>query len=345
MRHIPEDELHAYLDQALSRSQCVEIESHLAGCPSCRATRDGIAALRDRTTALLARLAPPRRVPIAFEALRSQGDYRASVRRRRIRVTAWAASLVLAVAAGWVAAALSRHEPLRPVAQAPLPAAAAAPQAVAAGTPASRGETPRPARAPSARTAPHPTPTRSREAETRERLIADTEPAQPANRDVADLQAKLALLDVSAPLALAPIESSADRAAESGGMWRTMSWDGARNEAGDELPHIEGLPVIRVQVQASESGKRPLMVVAQQLGSGEVIETIEGPASDVSQFLSRRGEGATALAPGEVGRPSAADQSMAMQVGGDRMLAVTGALPPDSLRAMIRRINAEMRSK
>ena len=61
MRHIPEDELHAYLDQALSRSQCVEIESHLAGCPSCRATRDGIAALRDHTPALLARLAPPRR--------------------------------------------------------------------------------------------------------------------------------------------------------------------------------------------------------------------------------------------------------------------------------------------
>ena len=27
MRHIPEDELHAYLDQGLSRSQCVEIET------------------------------------------------------------------------------------------------------------------------------------------------------------------------------------------------------------------------------------------------------------------------------------------------------------------------------
>jgi len=45
MRHIPEDELHAYLDQGLSRSQCVEIESHLAACPSCQAARDGIAAL------------------------------------------------------------------------------------------------------------------------------------------------------------------------------------------------------------------------------------------------------------------------------------------------------------
>ena len=43
MRHIPEEELHAYLDQALSRSQCVEIESHLAACPSCQSLRDGIA--------------------------------------------------------------------------------------------------------------------------------------------------------------------------------------------------------------------------------------------------------------------------------------------------------------
>ena len=345
MRHIPEDELHAYLDQALSRSQCVEIESHLAGCPGCRATRDGIAALRDRTTALLARLAPPRRVPMAFEVLRREGDHLASIRRRRIRITAWAASLVLAVAAGWLAAALYRHEPLRPVAQAPLPARHELPQAVAADAPA-RTATSRPAPPASpARTASHPAPRQPREVEPRERTIEQTQPGEPANRDVADLQAKLALLDVTAPLALAPIERSADRAAESGGMWRTMSWDGARNETGDDLPHIEGLPVIRVQVQATDRGKRPLMVVAQQLASGQVIETIEGPASDVSQFLSRRGEGATALAPGEVGLPSGSDQSMAMQVGGDRMLAVTGALPPDSLRAMIRRINAEMRSK
>ena len=36
--------------------------------------------------------------------------------------------------------------------------------------------------------------------------------------------------------------------------------------------------------------------------------------------------------------------AMAMQVG-VRMLAITGDLPSDSLRAMIRRLNAEMRSK
>ena len=107
MRHIPEDELHAYLDQGLSRTQCVEIESHLADCPSCQATRDGIAALRDRTTALLARLAPPRAFPPAFEMLRRRAAVEASERRRRLSIGAWAASLVAAVGLGWTASHLA----------------------------------------------------------------------------------------------------------------------------------------------------------------------------------------------------------------------------------------------
>jgi predicted anti-sigma-YlaC factor YlaD len=106
MRHIPEAELHAYLDQGLSRSQCVEIESHLAGCSSCRATRDGIAALRDRTTALLATLAPPRRFPPVFDSLRELAEQRVHTRRRRLRAGAWAASLVAALGLGWTASTL-----------------------------------------------------------------------------------------------------------------------------------------------------------------------------------------------------------------------------------------------
>ncbi len=106
MRHIPEDELHAYLDQGLSRSQAVESESHLAVCSSCQATRDSIAALRDRTTALLATLSPPRRLPPAFDALRERAADRMTTRRRYARVGAWAASLVAAVGLGWSASAL-----------------------------------------------------------------------------------------------------------------------------------------------------------------------------------------------------------------------------------------------
>jgi hypothetical protein len=343
MRHIPEDELHAYLDQGLSRSQCVEIESHLAGCSSCRATRDGIAALRDRTTALLFRLAPPHRLPPAFETIRGLAAQRANTRRRRLRASAWAASLVAAVGLGWTAS--NMIGPGQPTRVAVTPPQVTQALAVPARTDSAKPKPPAPRSAPIAApaTAAPPTPVRSdaRREREQERVAA----AQA--REDSIRAAKLAILDPAPAVELSPLEGSAPAAGEQfAGMWRTMSWDGAQSEAGQSLPHIDGLPVLRVQVQANDHGKRPLMVVAQQLASGQVIQTIEGPASDVSQLLSRR----TATSPdGRLsvsvsGAEPPADQAMAMQVG-DRMLAITGDLPSDSLRAMIRRINAEMRSK
>src|SRR4029078_5600129 len=100
MRHIPEEELHAYLDQGLSRSQCVEIESHLAACPACQSERHSIADTRDRTTALLAKLAPPRGFPPAFETLQRRAQVQASAHRRRGPIGAWAASPRVAVVRG-----------------------------------------------------------------------------------------------------------------------------------------------------------------------------------------------------------------------------------------------------
>ena len=96
MRHIPEDELHAYLDQALSRSQCVEIERHLARCSRCQIGRDAIAALRDRTTALLAPIwaRPPSSRPLSRPfAARRLGRIRSSAAVADQR-GAWAASIV-----------------------------------------------------------------------------------------------------------------------------------------------------------------------------------------------------------------------------------------------------------
>jgi hypothetical protein len=341
MRHIPEDELHAYLDQGLSRSQCVEIESHLAACSSCRANRDGIAALRDRTTALLARLAPPRRVPPPVDSLRALAAQRVSSRRRRIRSGAWAASLVGALGLGWIASTLVRpgatpliaSRPSQPVTVAPAArsdsdSSLVKPEAVAI-RPAARAAATRSAVRSEAPTAPAPG-------------IAAGQAREDSIRS-----AKLAVLDPSPAPELTPLQSPTSGAARQfGGMWRTMSWDGAQSEAGEDVPHIDGLPVLAVEVQANDKGKRPLMVVAQQLSSGQLIQTIEGPAADVSQLLSRRtatsadGKLSVLISDAE----PAADQTMAMQRG-DRMIAITGALPSDSLRAMIRRINAEMRSK
>ena len=345
MRHIPEDELHAYLDQGLSRTQCVEIESHLADCPSCRGTRDGIAALRDRTTALLARLgAAPEPAP-AFESLQQRADEVVSRRRRRAHGLTWAASLVAAVGLGWVASSVARNggqaKPAAPaVASAPAPAPASAstpaPRAATAGTPvqnpaalavrrANVDAVPDSAGAPPAR-----------------RAVKSVEVVAPSS-DSARRSAREAALSVLNPEPALEL-SGLERPSSSGdldGMWRTMSWDGAKAEAGERLPHIDGLPVVQVQVQSGEQGARPVMVVAQQLSSGQVIRTIEGPATDVSQLLSRRSVAdvdSILLPLDSAGLGSDAGHAMAMQVG-DRMLAITGDLPSDSLRAMIRRLN------
>jgi hypothetical protein len=336
MRHIPEDELHAYLDQGLSRSQCVEIESHLADCPSCQANRDGIAALRDRTTALLARLAPERAAPPPLDTLRHRAAEQISVRRRRLHRMAWAASMLVAVGLGWNASTLIRAD--RPEAdRAPPPQARpAAPPRVVADAPRSAAAIPA-----GMRQAPRRFTAGAREAR--------RDSSRATGDSAADRRAAaLSVLNPSPAIELSTVDAPHTRNdGELDGMWRTMSWDGAQAEAGQQLPHIDGLPVVQVQVQANEPGKRPLMVVAQQLSSGQVIRTIEGPATDVSQLLARRAmtdpdstlhRGDSAASAGDV------DQAMAMQLG-DRMLAITGALPSDSLRAMIRRLNAEMRSK
>jgi hypothetical protein len=334
MRHIPEEELHAYLDQGLSRSQCVEIESHLASCPSCQAERDAIAALRDRTTALLARLAPRRGFPPAFESLRRRAAVEASDRRRRLHRAAWAASVVAALGLGWTGNYLMtpRPAPTIPIASSPTAAARTATSSIPF-SPASVRPVRTSGRAAAAR------PAGGRQAA---RQVLDISPAESLPPVVPAPALELTSVDIP----------RREFELELDGMWRTLSWDGAQAETGDELPHVGGLPVVQVQVQAGEAGKGPLMVVAQQLASGEVIRTIEGPMSDVSHLLARRTmtdpAPTTDTAKADTSRTkrgeNSTDRTMAMQRG-DRMLVITGDLPQDSLLAMIRRMNAEMRSK
>jgi anti-sigma factor RsiW len=342
MRHIPEDELHAYLDQGLSRSQCVEIESHLADCPACQATRDRIAALRDRTTALLARLAPARVLPPSFDTLRRRAAEQASERRRRLQNALWVASLALAVGLGWAGSYFLGPGPRRsPDRLASAPSPRSEPQPRVQESPRAPTSVNLPAATRSTSTLGDSMPRRLKP-----RPVVAKKAAREVRSDSATA-AVLAVLNPEPALELTVLDTSRSEGSEFGGMWRTMSWDGAQAEAGQPLPHIDGLPVVQVQVQAGEQGRRPLMVVAQQLSSGQVIRTIEGPATDVSQLLARRvsdPDSVVLRTDSSTPRPEVVSQAMAMQVG-DRMLAITGSLPPDSLRAMIRRLNAEMRSK
>ncbi len=337
MRHIPDEELHAYLDQALSRAQCVEIESHLASCAGCSEARDGIAALRDRTTALLAALAPPRRFPPIIDDLREQAAARTARRDQARRVAVWAASIAAAVALGWGANAyVSRPHTGTPASIATSERTTRTPAARAVSTPASPDSLPGDERA--ARKDPAASDAASRTVSFTS--AARREPELPPAR--APLMAEPPRTEVSS--ATLP---SAEGDAALGGIWRTLSWAGARDERGDSVPHLDGLPVVEVQVGPGKTGgNKSIMVVAQQLKSGEVIRTIEGPAADVSQLLSSR-PGAASPSPWpsmESAGIAGGDGAMAMRHG-DRMLAITAQLPNDSLRAMMRRLNAEMRQK
>ena len=335
MSHIPEAELHAYLDQALPRLRCVEIESHLAECTPCRTARDEIAALRDRTTAMLARLAPQRTVPPPLADLRHRAAHRASERARFRQRAAWAASVLVALGVGWGASYLV-HPPSRRALATRIPSAPTVPAAAPAVPAPTRGDTAAPAAA-----------------------------EAPANEAPAILAAEPTAKPPAAPAARKPKPRVAPRTApvappahlanlggipkdgqlEFGGVWRNLSWDGAKAQNGETPARIDGLPVTEVQTQAGDSGRRPLMVVAQQLASGEVIRTIEGPVSDVSALLgTRAGESVDSSAPGApvpAGRTGLGG-ALAFRHG-DRMFAVTGSLPSDSLRAMMRRLNLMMR--
>lgn len=347
MLHIPDDRLHAYLDQALDRLESAAIESHLAECAACRADRDAIITLRDRTTALLARASVRHVAGPPFAKIRALADERRRVRQVRRQRTAWAASIVLALGTGWSAswythrAAAAPAPDARaatvlpaPVADAPavqppltqppavqLPHDAPAPPIALAAEPAPEAQ---PRSSEAARPAAHAAPASTKPSRERP-ATAKHPPAKHADGELATVGG-----------------IPTDAQLENGGMWRIVSWDGAKEAAGDAPPRIAGLPVMEVQVQGGNNHKRPMMVVAQQLASGEVVRTIEGPAADVSALLGTRpgyvsGESASTALPTNGTQP-ALGTAMALRRG-DRMVAVTGSMSRDSLKAMMLRLN------
>jgi hypothetical protein len=339
MRHIPEEELHSYLDQALSRSQCVEIERHLARCAWCRAERDGIAALRDRTTALLSTLTPVRhRIPLSWESLSLQAAARGNWRFRLRQAGLWAASIAAAVGLGWAGQGLMQRAPSAPAQQAESPALHDAP----------------PAQQLAVQTAPEPPEARASAASRMQQPAATA--SAPTHGEIEERSVPMdsdSIVSIYSPSE--PVGSrlsagglpSSDFGLSGGGMWRTLSWDNAKRERGESVPRIRGLPVVEVQVAGAprDSSGQPTMIVAQQLGSGQLIHTIEGPATDVTRLLaSQRAEGKSPWPTMDSDSTAVSDGTMAMRHG-DRMLAIQASpsVPADSLRAMIRRLNAANR--
>ena len=321
IRHIPEEELHAYLDQALSRSQCVEIEHHLAGCHVCRAERDGIAALRDRTTALLVAAAPRRIRPRPYAHLSAAHVERASRRTRLLRGAGWAASVVAAIGLGW---GLNQWST-------PGTATSGEPTAAVASTAGQPPETPIRTNTPTqvatltAPSRPVAAPTRTEPSPAETATHEPPPPPRPATSELASLAGTSAASE--------PVLT---------GVWRTVAWSNTQAEQEEWVPRVDGVPVVQVKQRQAPEGGRPITLVTQILANGEIISTVEGPATEGAALLSQQpGQSASAelqdmeAAP----RPLPAEGSRPAAPGSaPRTLAIFGSAPPDSLKAFMLRV-------
>jgi hypothetical protein len=333
MRHIPEDELHAYLDQALSRSQCVEIEHHLSDCRTCQAHRDAIAALRDRTTALLVTASPRRIRPRPYAHLSAAHFDRSVHRNRLLRGAVWAASLLAAIGLGWGlhqwsapdAAQLTAEGPSEPIIAPPLTAAA-----------------------------PRHLPSETREAAPRSPTtrLAAASPA-PARPDAPRAQAGDSTGEQPAPPAVPPRPVASELAslgtsASAGepvlsGVWRTVPLNTPQADQGDWVPRVDGMPVVQVKVRQAPQGGRPITLVTQRLANGEMISTVEGPAPEVAALLSEQPGSSASADIQDMQAPMRSIDSTEGAPAGHaapppRTLAIFGSASADSLKALMLRV-------
>jgi hypothetical protein len=106
MSHVSDGALHAYLDGALDEYPAGEgarIREHLATCDACARRLVDARLIREEASALLAGVAPEVELP-PLEELRARAEAMTSAgsRSRALYRLGWAASVVIAVGAGWM---------------------------------------------------------------------------------------------------------------------------------------------------------------------------------------------------------------------------------------------------
>lgn len=371
MRHVDEGLLHAWLDgelAALGPSREAELLRHLAECAECRARLEEERAVRERAYALLrgdplAVEAPP------FETVAARAGLSARRPPRRAALV-WAATVVLALGAGWLArSTLQRPEPAgetRTLAvaareEAPPPVSSAAPSVPAAEAPAA----PRPQ-------APDPTPAPLRVAAREE--AAQTEPAapEPPAPRAAEVPAVAAAPAVSgaaggraepapaAPRAERVRRRMALRESESARARRTFpdsaplaleglvvtgagtpgagvpDADGWREVEGGEARRLLRREPLRVRglpvvdVRAGRVDGREVVRVRQALGGGALLSLVQ--ARDVSPSPP------AASAPAPEARDVAPEHTRLVRHVGGVTVTASAPLPADSLGRLLERL-------
>ncbi len=319
--HVDDGQLHAYLDAELPQPEAWRLEAHLGECPACRGRLEEQRALITRASELLALAAPPTRdvPPLPFRPGDAQPP--PSARWPARLPLAWAATVVLALAAGWYL----RGE--LPIAPAPPDHRAAVANA-AAPRDTTRTVPPSPRQAPETKTLAQQAPPAGRpvpQADEAARSVAAAQHDQMISGSALP-NPQMTPLDQAArakspPPSPSPAAALAAPAAPLAVRWETIPWDTARAILGVEPVRIPNLPAIAKRSPAAER----VVLVEQQLASGTVVRLHERPAA----------EGAPGMEVGAVAvRRLDASERLARYVGNLRV-EIEGALPADSLSKLL----------
>jgi len=306
--HVDDGQLHAYLDGELPQAEAWRLEAHLGECPACRGRLEEQRALIARAGELLALAAPPARDVPPFPSRPGDAQPPPPARWPARLPLAWAATVMLALAAGWY---LRGEPPIAPAARDRRAAAAnaAAPRDTARTVPTRQ--------APESKTLAQQAPPAGRalpEADEAARSVAAAQRDQMISGSAVP-NPQMTPLDQAARAKPPPTPAAAlaAPAAALAVRWETIPWDTARAILGVEPVRIPNLPAVAKRSSAADR----VVLVEQQLASGTVVRLQERPAA----------EGAPGM---EVG----ASERLARYVGNLRV-EIEGALPADSLSKLL----------
>lgn len=347
MLHLDEGVLHAYLDGAESRNELREknIERHLATCAECREALERARRVRDRAHEILGDAAPKSVTPMPLSELQRWAEARpaepAPRRRVNTKALALAATVVLAVAAGWMTRGVLTSSGVGDqVGSSPQTLARA--DTVMAAAPAE--PEPQPASPAAAEPAAEDQPSLAAvEAETS--AVQTAEPIVTAEAPSAGDTTPPVLVD---ELRIAPPPVAARQAAPQAarqeavrfggvGAWTTVNQGVAEVHLGSPIVTIPDLPVVTIGIGGAGPG--PSVRVIQQLDTARTIELImiraqEADAAGVASAVERE-----AAAPAQDVRARAADTAVnTTSIRRDGLLITArGMLQVDSLRTLVER--------
>ena len=350
MSHLTDGQLHAFLDgsvEDLADAGPSDVRSHLEGCADCRARLEAARLVRDRAHSLLRVAAPPSLAPPPIQELARARTDRPLGRRvfgPRPESLAWAATIAVALTAGWLARGMIDTETAGRFADAGTEQLAEPPEVASADESEPESEI-----APADESAPVGKAFAELDrAAGAEQLAEPPEIGEPAEEKPTQ---PLAVEGAAAKRA----ERSAAAAVPAGGPpgWAPVDRTRAETLLGGRLRTVEGLPILSIFARDVEG--TPVVWTAQQLASGHTLNLRQSPVdvSDAAQArnavrANRKIDDAAEAEAGDGARTDRREREREeglagfesverIQLGGF-LIEASAPLPPDSLHSLLSRL-------